>query len=168
MDFKFKKDGFTIIEAIVAIFILTTGILGAFSFISHFTEYSSISTMRLTASYLAQEGVEIIKNIRDSNFIDGNYSVDWNEGFATSSDWEGEADYTNDNSLDSYSNTYLNIDVNGFYSYGAGSQSLFKRKITIGTSTASSTYITVEVSWSEKGRNHNVAVEEEIYSWPWQ
>jgi hypothetical protein len=161
-----KESGFTIIEATVAIFILTTGILGAFSFISHFTEYSSISTMRLTASYLAQEGVEVVKNIRDGNLFDGD---NWNEGFATSS-WDGEADYTETDSLSLQVDTgeYLNIDGNGLYGYGAGDQSLFKRKINIATSTATSTYIVVTVSWSEKGRDHKVEVEEEIYSWAWQ
>lgn len=170
MGFKknsFKKRlGFTIIEAIMAIFVLTTGVLGVFSFITHFTEYSSISTMRLTASYLAQEGVEIVKNIRDGNYLEGNNQASWSEGFATNGDWE--ADYTDDNSLSVDEDNYLNIDNDGFYSYNAGSQSLFKRKISIGASTASSTYITVEVNWSERGRSHNVTVEEEIYSWPWQ
>jgi hypothetical protein len=159
-----KESGFTIIEATVAIFILTAGILGAFSFISHFTEYSSISTMRLTASYLAQEGVEVVKNIRDGNLLSGD---DWNEGFATSP-WNGEADYTDTSSLSSYTGDYLNIDGNGLYGYGAGDQSLFERKIHIAKSTATSTYIVVTVSWSEKGRDHEVEVEEEIYSWAWQ
>ena len=171
MDFKensFKKCfGFTIIEAIMAIFILTTGILGVFSFISHFTEYSSISTMRITASYLAQEGVEIVKNIRDGNYLEREGIVSWSEGFATS-DWDGEADYKNDDSLSPYGGNYLNVDNDGFYSYSAGSQSLFQRKIHIATSTASSTYITVTVNWAEKERSHEVRVDGEIYSWPWQ
>lgn len=154
--------GFTIIESTVAIFILTAGILGAFSFISHFTEYSSISTMRLTASYLAQEGVEIIKNIRDINYLEGE---SWNKGFSTSS-FDGQADYT-DTALSAYDSSYLNIDSSDFYSYDSGSQSLFQRKINVATSTSDNAYIVVTVYWSEKGRSHEVEVQEEITSWAW-
>jgi hypothetical protein len=125
--------------------------------------------MRITASYLAQEGVEIVKNLRDGNYLDREIPS-WNEGFATSDwdGWDGQADYTDDDSLSSYGGNYLNVDNDGFYSYSAGSQSLFQRKIHIATSTASSAYIIVTVYWTEKGREHEVRVDEEIHSWLWQ
>jgi len=160
------SKGFTIIEVIVAMFILTTGILGTFSFISHYNEYSSLSVMRFTAAYLAQEGIEIVKNIRDGNYLEGNLIDDWNQGFDTVGN--READYTSTTSLSAYSGNVLNVDNSGFYSYNAGTASPFVRKIQIVSSNTTSTYISCQVTWTEKGRTHQVTAEEEIYSWGWQ
>ena len=161
------KKGFTIIEVIIAITILTIGILGAFAFISHYTEYTSISNQRFIASYLAQEGIEIVKNIRDGNYLEGKAANNWSDGFATSN-WDGEADYTSSDSLSVYSGDFLKIDNNGFYSYVSGTPTLFVRKIHIATSTATSTYISATVDWQERGRSHQVSSDEEINNWAWQ
>ncbi len=63
------NKSFTLIEVIIAIFILTMGTVGAFSLIQRTIAFTSISSSRLTAAYLAQEGMEIARNIRDSNYL---------------------------------------------------------------------------------------------------
>lgn len=61
--------GFTLLEVIIAIFILTVGVGGAYGLIQSTIISASQNKMRLTAYYLAQEGVEIVRNIRDSNWL---------------------------------------------------------------------------------------------------
>ena len=61
--------GFTIIELIISISILSVAIVGIFSAFSIITILTSDSADRLTGTYLAQEGMEIVRNIRDNNWL---------------------------------------------------------------------------------------------------
>src|SRR5688572_25491386 len=63
------NKGFTLIELIIAISLLSFGMVGAYGAMSGI--FSSIynSSSKLVAIYLAREGMEITKNIRDNNFL---------------------------------------------------------------------------------------------------
>ena len=77
------NKGFTMIEATIATFILTVGTLGAFALIQIIIGFTSEVSSRLQAVYLAQEGVENIRNIRDSNWL---AQAAWDQGISTG-DW---------------------------------------------------------------------------------
>lgn len=62
-----KRAGFTILESIVAIFILSLAISGAFVAVGQGLLQSSMAKDDIKAYYLAQEAFEIIRNKRDSN-----------------------------------------------------------------------------------------------------
>ena len=82
-----NKKGFTLLEVITAIFILTVGVGGALSLMNQTLSTASIIEQRLIASYLAQEGIEIVRNIRDTNWLqsrDPNKSSPWYDGLCTS------------------------------------------------------------------------------------
>jgi prepilin-type N-terminal cleavage/methylation domain-containing protein len=64
-----KSRGFTLIEIVIAIFIMSIAVVGVFSAYSMMVILTSDSADRLTASYLAQEGIEVIRNIRDKNWL---------------------------------------------------------------------------------------------------
>jgi len=169
--FKSNK-GFTLLEVLVAIFIVSVGVGGVATIMPSLTAGSSLNQSRLTAAYLAQEGVEIVRNIRDTNWLEAHNSGGstplWNEGFNPCSSG-CEVDYTSaanlSPSLPAYgSGRYLNIDSSGLYSYGAGTQTKFKRKITV-QSAGDILTITVEVSWQEKGKSYNFSVQEKLYKW---
>jgi prepilin-type N-terminal cleavage/methylation domain-containing protein len=84
-----KEKGFTIIEVIIAIFILTVGVLGAFSAIQMIAAFTSNVSSRLAAVYLAQEGIENVRNIRDSNWLEKRDipGLAWDDSIATTG-WE--------------------------------------------------------------------------------
>jgi putative endonuclease len=149
--------GFTLIETITAIFILTTGILALSSLISYFISASSISGQRLIAAYLAQEGIEIVRNLRDTNLLNGR---SWDYGL-NSGDWQ--ADY-NDATLSPYTGSFLNLEGSGFYGYGSGNLTVFKRKINLQKS-GNVLKILVEVSWQERGRSHSLTAQANLYNW---
>ena len=67
--FKSSK-GFTVLESMVAIFVLSLSISGAFSAVQQSLSQSIISKDEVKAFYLAQEAIEIIRNKRDSNQLD--------------------------------------------------------------------------------------------------
>ena len=75
------KKGFTILEIILAIFILTTAIFGSFALIQQTVAGASLNQSKLIAYYLAQEGIENVKNIRDTNWLQG--EDDWAAGMPT-------------------------------------------------------------------------------------
>jgi hypothetical protein len=160
-----KSKAFTLIEVIVATFIITVGIGGVFALIQKTISDTSLLADRLTATYLAQEGIEIVKNIRDTNFLK------IYEGSLTEEQWtqdltgcEGgcEADYTDFALLTN--DRYLKIE-GGFYKYSAsGIETSFKRKITI-TPDTDKLEVLVEVLWEERGNIHQVAAQENVYKW---
>lgn len=86
ISYKLKAEGgFTLVEALVAIFILSVGVTGVVILISRSTMGFSVSKERLVATNLAQEGIEVIHNIRDNNWLNSD-QIDpapvWN-------DWDG-------------------------------------------------------------------------------
>lgn len=62
-----RSGGFTVLESIVAIAILSLSISGAFSAVTQSLSQATIAKEEVKAFYLAQEAMEIIKNKRDSN-----------------------------------------------------------------------------------------------------
>jgi type II secretory pathway pseudopilin PulG len=151
------NKSFTLIETIVAIFILTTGILALSSLISYFISTSSISSQRLVAAYLAQEGIEIVRNLRDTNLLNGR---NWDYGLGNG-DWQADYD---DFTLSPYAGSFLNLETNGFYGYNSGTQTNFKRKITLQKS-GDVLKVLVEVSWQERRRSHSLTAQANLYNW---
>lgn len=166
--------GFTLLEVLIAIFLLTFGIGGAFILINQTMVSSQLTSSRLQASYLVQEGIEIVRNIRDSNFLKvhkGIAGADWLAGLTACAPG-CEADF-NDTNLVVFSDRYLKIG-GGFFNYDSGQESSFKRKITISDLTDLSDppdglndriKVLVEVSWLERGRSHKVTAQELLYRW---
>ena len=64
-----KKNSFTLLEVILAITVLTLAIGGSFVLVSQAIASVSAVQSKLIASYLVQEGIEIVKNIRDTNWL---------------------------------------------------------------------------------------------------
>ena len=161
-----KSQGFTLLEVIVAIFLITVGVGGSLALINQTLSAAQILPQKLIASYLAQEGIEIAKNIRDSNLLkirQGLEGVNWDSGL-TGCASGCEADF-NDPAL-SPNDRYLKIG-NGFYNYDSGQDVIFKRKMTITPEGVDILKVLVEVSWQERGRTHKVKAQANLYKW-WQ
>jgi len=66
-NFKIKKDrGFTLVEAMTAIFILTFAIVGLMSIVSSSLFAARYARDDITVNYLLQEAVDYIRNDRDT------------------------------------------------------------------------------------------------------
>ncbi|MDP2651914.1 MAG: prepilin-type N-terminal cleavage/methylation domain-containing protein, partial [bacterium] len=66
--------GFTLIETMVAITILTLAISGSFFTANSAIVAAETASDQLTASYLAQEGIEYVRLMRDNEYLAA-YSV---------------------------------------------------------------------------------------------
>ncbi|KKQ96574.1 MAG: hypothetical protein A3F95_02545 [Candidatus Nealsonbacteria bacterium RIFCSPLOWO2_12_FULL_39_31] len=164
------NNGFTIIETIIAVLIVLTGVAGAYGIITNLTSFGTISPSRLTAVYLAKEGVEIVRNIRDTNWLEGH---SWDEGLVAGS---AACAPSNENSctvawdsaaLQSTGGTvpFLKIDNNSRYNYAIGTATIFKRKIKIAAPAVDYLLVEVIMEWSDRGKPYSLTTRERIYNW---
>ena len=80
MKNKNSKHGFTLIETIVAVAILSAAVAGPMVLSIKNIGTASVSQDQLVAFYLGQEVVEYVRNVRDTNII--NASSDWLNGLS--------------------------------------------------------------------------------------
>jgi putative endonuclease len=158
--------GFTLVETITAIFILTTGILALSALISYLVSTSSVSSQRLIAAYLTQEGIEIVRNLRDTNLLSGR---SWNYGLTSCSSGCYNFDYRSQSIPDNNNcsgKNFLNL-INNFYQCSDSSPINLQRKVTITQiSNPEGLDVKVEVSWKERGRSHSLSIQTKLYNWP--
>ncbi len=83
---KNYKKGFTLVETLVAVSILSLSIVAAFTAVQIGLQSSYVAKDQITAFYLVQEGMEAIRNVRDNNALRtlNGESVSWLEGLAAS------------------------------------------------------------------------------------
>lgn len=155
-----NQKGFTLAELLITIFVFTVGILGIYLVVQNSYATINYAKNRLIAIYLAQEGIEIVRNIRDTNWLEEEES--WDEGL-----FEGTSrvQYDKDFLLPDGGETHLRIDNNGFYTYddGTNSETPFRRKVDITKIDDDTILVTVEVKWSDKFSP--VILQEKLYNW---
>ncbi len=137
------------IEALVAISILVIGILSAFVLVIRTLANTPHVQSRLIASNLAQEGVELVRQIRDTNFMQ---STRFRDGLGSG---EYQIDVINRELVDFNKNDFLKFDKDSkIYSYLSGDSAPFyiQRKIIISDvkDRTNSFKVNVVMSWCVK------------------
>ena len=74
------KRGYMLVELMVSISLLVVGFLGFLGLLSRSLSLNRVVADQFIANYLAMEGIEITKNLIDSNIIQGS---PWNQSFTT-------------------------------------------------------------------------------------
>ncbi len=64
-----QRRGFSLLEVIIALFVLSIGVLGMLTLISNSIMNSNEARDMIMASQLAQEGTELVRNKRDGNVL---------------------------------------------------------------------------------------------------
>lgn len=162
MKHKTYNRGFTLMEVIIAIGVVTTALAVSIALISFSISGIRIGKSKIIAAGLTQEGIEIVRNIRDSNWLSykrspGNWRDDLGVG-----DYRVQYDKL---TLLSFSNTPLKIDTSGVYQYDNGSNTPFYRKITIEHIGNNQIKVLAEITWKEKGRSYSIKAEDRLYNW---
>ncbi len=158
-----QQEGMTLIEMLVSLVVLTVGLIPIFSVIVSSSNLATRAKNNLIAANLAQEGIEVVRAIRDKAWLEGvpydrdlsngDYLVSWNSSTLTPYDSEA----------------YLKFDSNsGLYSLVAGIDTIFKRKISVLKVVSAcncEVSVTSAVTWSERGQNKSVTVEDHLFDW---
>ena len=161
---KFEQ-GFTLVEVMVALMIVSVGMIGAYGLVNQSLALSNSAANRFVAVHLAAEGAEIARNLRDTNYLKFyEWAGNWDDGL-TGYESGGAADYSSFG-LTADPAAPLKI-AGGFYGYPAGENTMFKRRIKIIPNASPPDYFEVvsEVSWSDSAGQHTETVKDRLYNW---
>ena len=160
-----NNPGFSILEIVVAIFIITMGLVGVLSLITQNIQVEYINKNNLIASQLAQEGLELIRNIRDNNWLAGN---DWDYGIEPDNyivDYIG-----NISSVADIGEARLqqrdDVGEEGYYWHEASDpDSMFSRLITIAQASSELLNISCLIQWEDRGQTYKYVADTILYDW---
>ncbi|MCX6703021.1 MAG: prepilin-type N-terminal cleavage/methylation domain-containing protein [Candidatus Wolfebacteria bacterium] len=168
--FRKKEKGQILIESMIAIGIITFGIMGVFTLLSQSLSLNRVVSDQFTASFLASEGIEVTKNLIDGNTLQG---LAWNHSFTTDSCYE--VDYQSvyidvkpvDCSNSVASGDFIKYDApTGRYGYDAGTPTSFRRKIHITPVGSDQIQVNSIVNWTTRGNaSFSLNLEDRFYNW---
>lgn len=179
-----KQSGFTLVEALVAISVLIVGILSSFLLVNRVLYTMTNISDRLTASFLAQEGMELVRNIRDTNFLrifNGGESIRWNNGLGEGVyEIESTATPETPNLIPLINEEFarvLKYDSNDkLFNYIHGDETTFRRIIKItnidtpdpvnpGVMQRDEIRVEVIIKWRTKNTDYDLVVEDHLYNY---
>ncbi len=128
-----SEGGFTLIEALVAVFMLSVAIAATIGLIQSSLAANSYAQAQVTANYLGGEAIEYIRNIRDTNFLK---NQNWQTGILNSCFSTGcDVDTIHGGFLTCSGDCeplQFNPDLtDGFFHHVAASESMYTRTINI-------------------------------------
>jgi len=197
MNTKFIKNnyGISILEVVAAIMIIALGLVGVLSLVIQNVEAQYINKNVLVASGLAQEGLELVRNVRDLNWLttgnswkqdivgDDTYTIDYRgrssiNTAVNSLDDDDARLYVNDSkACVGGSNAGVNCAddsdcdsnicrLNELYTHASGSNATnFYRLITVVVDQESYLDIKCAIRWKDGTQDHDYTAETYLYNW---
>lgn len=161
---KIKKlkntGGYLLVESMVGISIAIVGILGILNVLSRSVSLNRTVGDQFIGNYLAIEGIEITKNLIDSNILRGN---PWNLGFAGGS---FEVDYSSKNLETDGKRPLLFDSAANRYGYESGNATPFTRTIVLTMDTSEEIKVNSIVQWTARGGGQfKVDLEDHFFNW---
>jgi len=182
-----NKKGFTLVETLVAISIFTTSILALLSILTQGVANTNYAKKKIIGSYLAQEGIEYLRNMRDTFVLYDTTSsqAGWtafNTKLTNASCTAVNGCYFNDQNLDYTNNSQpmagiavtacgascpalLYDTASGKYGYVSGTSSGFIRKIRITQVSANEMKVYSTVSWTQGSGTYSMNFSESLFNW---
>ena len=172
------QKGFTLVETLVAILILTLSISGPLFIAQQSVTSANVARDQTTARFLGQEGLEVIRALRDDNYLSGR---SWLSGLAQCDHSQGGCmvDITEDRDdrvvgscgpecdplrFDERSGIYNHNGVTGDNVITTFRRRVIVEEITPGNGVPDAE-ILVEVTWNDRGTTRNVTTEGYIFDW---
>ncbi|MFA5932066.1 MAG: type II secretion system protein [Candidatus Paceibacterota bacterium] len=136
------NKGFTLVETLVSISIFTMSILGLLVILSGSITDTGYAKKKMAASYLAQEGIEYVRNLRDTAVL-----------YNTTSPQAGWDSFKTPRTI---SYPISNADFPGFI-----------RTVTLVSvpSTTDEVKVFSNVSWTQGSGNYNITLTENLFNW---
>lgn len=162
-----EESGFTLVEVLVSVFIFSVVLTSTSYALNANLSNAILVKDNFLASGFAQEGVEIMRNLRDEDWFaarlfgsfgasdvlpDGDYRVQWDSTVPTpiiGGDVPLKKDQTS-----------------GFFGYTTGNNTIFYRRINVTTITPNvEKRLVVTISWREGKADKSLSTEEHLFNW---
>jgi len=157
-----NQKGFTLIESMIAITLIVSGITGLLILVNRSMGFAGLAFNQLTAANLAQEGIELVRNIRDNNWMNKkNWLAGLEDGFY-------QMDYTEEKLVDltEREDQPMLFDETIGYNYTLGNASFYHRKIELTQINANELRVRSIITWSAKGgKNFETVAEDHLFNW---
>lgn len=171
-----KQNGFTLLETVVALGVIMAAIVGPYALATRGLAHTIGNKNRLAGLYLAQEGIELVRFIRENNVLVG-------------IPWDGEDGVENSNEIREGTWQISVLDVRlavfggspllydsalSLYNHSSGDPSIFTRSITIqkppstpteGIPLSDQIRVISQVSWTEGTQTRSVSLDQIFYNW---
>jgi len=162
----YTRKGFSLVEVLVAISVLLLAVTGTLTVASRSIALSIGAQDQVTASFLAEEVLEFVRNTRDNNLLSGNAWFD---------DLESCVGVGKKCVIDVPNNTVseclddcptIRLSGGGVYNYSLGDSTIFRRETTIEEVIPDrEAIIRVSMFWKRKLLEKNFTVEENLFNW---
>jgi len=162
---KRTNKGFTLLELMAVTMIISIGLVGVMNLINQISLNSRLTRSKLTAAYLAQEGIEVVRNIRDTNWVEN--ASQWDNDISEGTfglDYLTQALPTSGDPRCGYGNNFLKFDGD-FFSCNGITATKFKRTVNIQKSGNEYISVLVKVTWQELQQNYEIRALEKLYRW---
>lgn len=157
-----KSPAFTLVEIIVILFIISVGLIGVLSLVIQNMQSQIINKNNIIAYQLAQEGLELVRKTRDTNWANAN---PWRQGLADGTYYMDYLDAI-PQFLGNDTESILYKDASGNYLHeGTSGQTRFSRNIVLTTRDDGSIRAVANVIWSDRTRTFNYYLETWLYDW---
>lgn len=168
---KFQR-GQGLLESIVAIGVVITGLIGAISLINFSLRSTDITENRMIALNLSWEGIEVVVNLRDTNYLeDQPYNTVIDQGTTAILEFDEASntwffDFAPSDFSDNGTRFYRE---NGLYVQAtqtpAGVATPFKRLVYLNHSVPGQVLVRSVVQWEERGNVKDVESTRILYDW---
>lgn len=182
-----RRGGFTLIEAMIAVSILALSVAGPLTGASRAIVLAQISRDQLTASYLAQEGIEYVRAMRDDAYLNAYRSggstisaTAWNDFLTGASAWSitqcisrtctldpaRAMGYGTNFALNAYAGNSPLYLSNGIYTQQVlGTKTVYTRTVQASAISANEELVTSTVTWSFHNAPYTVTVVDHLTPW---
>ena len=167
--------GFTLVETLIAVSIFSFSILALMAVLSQGISDTGYAKKKMIAGYLAQEGIEYIRNMRDTYVlyteVPGNSWDGFRSKLASCNPTNGcrfDTVFPHDVSICNSPNDCKLYVNNGNYSTDptSGDDSGFTRKIWMDVIDSNKELkISSEVRWTQRSGTYNITFTENLFNW---
>ena len=161
------KKAFSLIEVIIALFVVSLGVITALSLTLRGAYFQKNQSDLLTAGFLAQEGLELAINIRDTNIINNHSYNDWTGNGALSPHEEKyrlDLSYLIAEKLENEEQETLQEDEGGFFLHDNHyPDSKFKRRLSVFDTDHDFSLLNILLNWEQRGEVYSYQLDTILY-----
>lgn len=139
--FSNKSRGFSLVEISLFMLVFAIGFTALFTLVASYVSAVKTSKEKITASFLVQEGLELVLAKRNANFIN---EANWLQGIPLNNEFCINPNF----GVISQCNGKLYLDNNNFYTHNLTDKpTVFSRKIKITPQANDSVEVVSTVNW---------------------